>query len=552
MLFLMVLLVQPLQAAAPDVAKNVRVAVDGETLSLENAIRRASADERLATYRQMRAELGGTVDGQVELARWCRKQRLAEEERLHWRIVLMMQPQQPDAAKGLGLRPYQGQLLTKDQIEKAKLEQKSIKEAERKWGPKLKQIKLALEHGEAAERESALRELEAVRDPHAMALVEQMFAGANTDIALLIVEMYAREAEQQSTEALARLAVQAKDAAVREKAAGELRYRPMESYVPVLVGALVAPIELSLRTDVEAGGPTFERYKSRAYTGRIVPSLYGVIRLSGNYTNKDVLIWSFETKPFSGLRVSAYRPDRYQYEYVLSCDSPDPKAPYEFRGALEATGAVGNDGGAPESLRGSIAALEKKIREANATSAEMNLRVDAALREATEANASAGMPSRVEKAADVRPRLWWDWWQQRLNLNNYFANGTVVWTQFGRMPIEQILVGDRVLTKKLDTGELAFNLVIGIDMRPNRDVRVLELGSRTIVSTPDQPFFVTDEGWRAAEKLESGMTLDSLAGLQRIANIRTGTADATYSLLVAELPNYFVDRDGVLAHDATQ
>jgi hypothetical protein len=537
--------------ALPAFAKNVRVTVDGDSVALDEAVRRASADEQIVAYRQLRAEVGHTPEGQLELARWCRKRKLVDEERLHWQILLLMQPGQPEAVKGLGLRKYQGSLLTKAEVEQAKKETRLIREAERKWGPKLKQIKLALSQDDAAGRQAALDELEAIRDPPALPLVEKMFADGSTDAALLVVEMYARDAAQQSTDALVRLAIHAHDAAVREKAASELRYRPMESYMPALIGALAAPIELSLRADVERGGPTFKRYDGYAYTGRLTVGLYGVVRLSGNYTNRDVLFWAYEMKPFSGSLFTGYRPDRHQVEYVLSRESPDSTAPYEFHGGFEAVGSGGIDGQETESIRRSVAALEKRIDEVNVASAEMNLRIDAAIREATKGNA-ADQPTKVEKAADVRPRLWWDWWQQQLNLNNYFAKGTEVWTQLGILPIEEVLVGDRVLTKNVDTGELAFNLVVGVDVQSKRQVTAVEVGSRTLVATPDQPLFVPDEHWRRAGELKPGTEIECLAGKQSVRSVRAGTADGMYSLLIANQPNYFVDQQGVLVHDATR
>jgi hypothetical protein len=195
--------------------------------------------------------------------------------------------------------------------------------------------------------------------------------------------------------------------------------------------------------------------------------------------------------------------------------------------------------------------LEKRIDEVNVASAEMNLRIDAAIREATKGNA-ADQPTKVEKAADVRPRLWWDWWQQQLNLNNYFAKGTEVWTQLGILPIEEVLVGDRVLTKNVDTGELAFNLVVGVDVQSKRQVTAVEVGSRTLVATPDQPLFVPDEHWRRAGELKPGTEIECLAGKQSVRSVRAGTADGMYSLLIANQPNYFVDQQGVLVHDATR
>ena len=540
----------PIQVVAgTEFARLVRIKVGGEQVLLSDAIDRALEDRQLAMYRQLRLQHGNTALGQSEIAKWCRKHGLSDEERLHWQILLQMQPDHADAIKGLKLRKYKGRLLTDIGIKKAKQEEKLAREAGRKWGPQLAQIKLAIEQGDAEERRAAMGELEAIDDPHAMGLIEKQFSDGPTEVGLLVVEMYARVVSERSTEALARLAIHAENSAVRNKAASELRYRPVDDYIPLLLSALAAPIELSLKADFESGRPTFRIYEARVNTGRLVPGLYGVIRLSGNYSNRDVLCWGFETKHFSGLIFAGYRPDRHQYEYVLSRDSPDPDAPYEFRGGFAVNSSAASDGRVRESVRRSFETLQKRIQESNAAAAKMNQRIDTALREALDDSAS---PAAVPIAADARPRLWWDWWKKHLNWNNYLVGGTEVWTQFGILPIERIIVGDRVLTKDLSSGELEFNLVIGMDTQPTRKVRELEVGTRTIVATPDQPFFVTDAGWREAENLEVGMEIDSLDGPQRIKHLRSGKADAAYSLLIANLPNYFVERQGILVHDATR
>jgi hypothetical protein len=521
----------------PLFADTVRVLMGDDELPLADVVRRAAADERLVAYRQLRVPHGGTAAGQLELARWCRRQGLEDEEQLHWRILHYMRPGHQEATKALGLKNYQGAWLRKDEIAQIKTEKKLVHETERKWTSRLKQLRRSIEHGDAAEREQALGELDSIRDPLAMPVVEKIFADAVGEVGLLIVEMFARVAKPTSTAGLVRLAVRSPDAAVRKKAAGELRYHPVEEYAPLLIAGLEAPIELSSYVAVEKGGPTFEWYSQRESTGRLVPGLYGVIRLSGNYTSRDVLFWTVESKPISGWRLTGHRPDRIQYQYVLSRDSPEPDAPYEYTGLIEAAS------NREESLHKEIAALKEKINDANAATAELNEHIHAALTEATGTDAAGG---------EIHPRVWWDWWRKRLNLNNYFAEGTEVWTQTGPLPIEQVLVGDRVITRDPKSEELRFQLVIGCDRKLQDTVHVLEVKSRAIVATAEQPFYVADEGWRRADQLKPGLKLQTLAGPKRIENVVPGLGASTYSLLVDKVPNYFVDRQGILVHDATR
>jgi hypothetical protein len=236
----------------------------------------------------------------------------------------------------------------------------------------------------------------------------------------------------------------------------------------------------------------------------------------------------------------------------LTQESPDPDAPYEFTGTLEALSGPGTKGRELESMRGAVMRLQKQIEAANAAAAKRNARIHAALTEAVGADAAPGKLGENAAARDVHPRVWWEWWRKELKLNNYFAAGIEVWTETGLLPIEKIMVGDRVLTRDSTTGELAFNLVIRTDTEAQAAMREIEIDSRTIVATPEQPFFLADGLWQAASKLKPGTELHGLAGSVRIDKVRPATAGTTYSLLIDKAPNYFVDRQGILVHDAAR
>jgi hypothetical protein len=134
---------------------------------------------------------------------------------------------------------------------------------------------------------------------------------------------------------------------------------------------------------------------------------------------------------------------------------------------------------------------------------------------------------------------------------HYFGRGIEIWTQTGMSPIEQILVSDRLLTRDSKTGALAFNLVLAVDAQAESAMQVIEVDSREIVATLDQPFFVFNVGWRKASDLQAGMMLDGLSGPKQITRVAAGDAVSRYSLLVANVPNYFVEQGAILAHDAT-
>jgi hypothetical protein len=170
------------RTVVPKFADEVRVRVDDEILSLSEAVRRASSDRQLTEYRQLRITHSSTATGQLGLAQWCRKHGIVDEERLHWRILLAMQPDHPEAIKRLGLRKYKGWLLTPDEIKKARAKEIQLKRVAKIWTPRLKKIRGTIKHGDATEREAAIRELQSIKDPLAIPSIEEVFSNEGPDI----------------------------------------------------------------------------------------------------------------------------------------------------------------------------------------------------------------------------------------------------------------------------------------------------------------------------------------------------------------------------------
>jgi hypothetical protein len=363
-----------------------------------------------------------------------------------------------------------------------------------------------------------------------------------------MVEVVARMDADEAAAVLARIAVDADDEYVRDQASVALEARPHHSYVPALLARLGTPIELIADVSIEPGGPILESYSAYAYTGRVTPAFYHVHRRDGNYTPSDVAAWGLEAEAFSGLALTGYRPDRIQYNYVLTRESDDPDSPHELAGAIEGS----SDPWSRSRQVASIEDLHEQVRQANENTAALNKRIQQVLAKATHVEIKPRGLQQADEHSQVDPRPWWDWWKSQTRTSHYIAQGIEVWTKTGLLPIEQILVGDRVLTRDAKSGALDFNLVIGIDAQGETPMQVIEVGSRQIVASPEQPFFVSNVGWRKARELQTGMRLDSLIGPQQILSVATGGAVQRYSLLVANVPTYQVDRSGFLVHDATR
>ncbi|MDD9935305.1 MAG: polymorphic toxin-type HINT domain-containing protein, partial [Myxococcales bacterium] len=97
---------------------------------------------------------------------------------------------------------------------------------------------------------------------------------------------------------------------------------------------------------------------------------------------------------------------------------------------------------------------------------------------------------------------------------NCFAAGTLVQTADGLQPIEQLSVGDRVLSKDPKTGAEDVRRVTRTFITPNRPVLKLELAGadgdhtdQVIHATPGHPFWLRAQGFRPAADLPPGTEL---------------------------------------------
>jgi hypothetical protein len=119
---------QSLLSEAAKVAPECRLAhwqqsevlLGNQWLPAEEAQRLAAADPRLLEYAQLRASAGENLDGQLALARWCRKHQLFDEAKVHWINVLTYEPNNDEALRALGKRWDAGRLMSYAEIDAAK------------------------------------------------------------------------------------------------------------------------------------------------------------------------------------------------------------------------------------------------------------------------------------------------------------------------------------------------------------------------------------------------------------------------------------------------
>ena len=114
---------------------------------------------------------------------------------------------------------------------------------------------------------------------------------------------------------------------------------------------------------------------------------------------------------------------------------------------------------------------------------------------------------------------------------------------------DKILVGDRVLSQDVETGELAYKPVLQTTIRPPRELCTLRLGDETIVCTGGHRFWTSGSGWIKVRDLEPQTLLHTVTGNVPVWTSRKGETAQTYNLVVADFHTYFIGSTGLLSQD---
>lgn len=132
-----------------------------------------------------------------------------------------------------------------------------------------------------------------------------------------------------------------------------------------------------------------------------------------------------------------------------------------------------------------------------------------------------------------------------------FGKGTPVRTLSGVRPIEELCVGDLVLSQDTKTGRLGYRPVTVVHHNPPSPTFVITAGGDTIVSSHFHRFWVAGRGWVMARDLKAGDPIRTLGGVMKVASIEPGTVQPVFNLDVEGDADFFVGEAAALVHDNT-
>ncbi len=552
------------------------VRVDNRWIHVEQYAERNVDRQKLLAYGRVREQVLADeglppAERHRKLAEWCRQRGLPARRRAHLTRLLEETPDDVDARTQLGHVNVNGAWLQPEEIAAARGRAVRAARAMLMWRPRLQRLGVLLRTGGDGPpwkreliRQKAIEQWEAIHDPEAIPAMEVVFStrpippalrqhsrrsGASRSPArsaplkeapippstryvpgpYMVIDKLGEISGPEAAVSLARHAVFCTLPEVRGAAVGKLKSRPVEHYVPMMLAALRTPMQV---------------------------------------------------------RAEVYRtPDgRFLHRQMYYCEGQQHRELAVLDRVF--TFGTGDRAIATRRALGTMAGEQQRInaiaRQDRVPEGPLNILICEVLAAVT------------GEEFESTPENWWQWWydyneiyvegekplvrvnrREEVVVDGYrprprpvqpamsfgrfggtlskecLAAGTLVWTDRGPVPIEEIRVGDMVLSQEPDTGELAFKPVVRTTSRMPEKMVEFTTDSETLETSGGHRFWVSGTGWNRARDFQPGVRLYGLLENHGVRTVRVVDPKTTYNLIVADFHTYFVGQARILSHDNT-
>jgi hypothetical protein len=558
------------------------------------------SDKTMAAYLATRSRHPDTVDGQIDLARWCLKRNLPDQARAHLTRVLEMNGDQPEARRLLGQRQVAGNWLDESEINKVEAEVQKQLAALRKWKSRLEKINTNLDRGKR-QSDAARKELMAISDPEAAVAIEVILCANGGDKALTGIEALKKLKGREPAASLTRLALLGGWEQIGREAARALGLQNMHDYVPQLLSLMQSPVQS--RAEIYgsfANGTLLYRhafYRERQdqkelavldapyrhvftnqteISGRPGPSTPGNRRADalaarvGDMVKRKMAMQQFQADAMQKAAVREAALVRYNMTVeamnkricdILSEATAESNLDNTTKDANETT--VPYAGGAKTPSQWTQwwnDYNEVYVPPAPVQTAYVSERIKTLVSEATRpayasppqqttrtTTSTSSSPRSAPPVAVTSPSF------PILRLE-CLAGDTTVWSETGPVNIKDVNIGDRVLACDVETGCLALKPVLRKTIRPKEntgELATITADGKTIRASGGHVFWVAGEGWIKARDLKSGMRLHTMKGTANVDSVGTSAPQETYNLIVADFHTFFAGDQISLTHDNT-
>lgn len=541
---------QPVLEQSPDLAAARwlagYVAAGKGWVPFEQIATQSADDATLREYHRRRGTKDLKADEHLELANWCEKQRLRDQARAHLFAIVAEHPQRADLWQRLGYKLVDDRWMTAE--EERELEQRwQQRDRDLKhWRPKAANLAKRLADPNPAVQAIARQELMEIKDIAALPALEKALT-ATPELALEFVRWAKGIWCIETTLALARQAIVSAAEPVRAQFVAALRDRPLDDYAPAVLNMMSTPYESGQTVFVAPSKlpPVVNPWSNPYQAGQVV-----AIRQFCRETRDSIQLTTVRT-----IGIARTSPETITRSVAFpSINSV---------GSDQRVAREQND--QARSLADQAADQEQRLLAANQWIDSVNQRVDYVLANVT------GLPQ------TETVQSWWNWYEGhtatesvgpkgvvevsevdalpvsdiRIRQVSCLPAGTPVFTQLGPRPIESLKVGDRVLSKDIDSGELAFRSVLKTTVRSPQPLVKLHSERETLQATRGHHFFVSGRGWVMARDLKPGDRFHGVHGTVTLTDVSAGDTVAVYNLVVERANTYFVGNALILSHDVT-
>jgi Pretoxin HINT domain len=512
-------------------------------ISIEAAAAKIADSNSMKRYESLRFSLVDTVEGNWKLAQACTAAKLPDQAKAHLNRVIELRPDHEMARAALGYTKVDGEWISPERREEDQQLAKAEAAAVEKHGRMIGEVLVMLKSSQQWERDRGMSRLMTLTDPGAVLAAEKLITPHSESLATAVVDYLSAIQNSTATQSLARHALLHDSPVVRSRAANALRSRDLHAYAPRLLSMLSLPI----RSEIEAVvGPRGQVLGYRQVFERVGMDRTQVVSTKANLT------------PQAKLPADA-----------SLANKPKPRVARTQNEATEIARAALS----PESQ-----ISQRQADMQNEVISTRNARILEILRTATGANLSDD------------PREWWSWYENQIGIEvagrdyketkeirsqltssgsdlfvsadsvrrylpprrkECFVAGTLVTTHRGSVAIEGVQIGDMVLSKDIESGELSFRPVLQATVREPEELISIQAGEEQLRCTRGHLFWVSGRGWTKAGDLIRGMILHGAEKPLRIAEITEGGNERTYNLRIADSANYFVGKSRILSHDVS-
>jgi len=497
----------------------------GQWTNISEAISQASDDRKMAIYEYQRAQTPVTLEGQWDLATWCAGKGMWDQARSHLNQIVTMDHDHQPARAALGYRWVNREWVSPSEIETNQHQSLAASKSVARHGRQVQAIAKQLSSKSEAVRKAALDSIVELTDPDLIPVIESVFH-PRPPLSSVAIEWLASIDSPSSSLGLSKYALFNDDPQIRSLAVERLKDCPMHDFIPNLLAMMATPIRSSMEPSFDGRGNLVgyaqsfsqEKFDRTDFVSNRIRIRNG----DANPAGRKTLEIEVARAKNLGTQSLSQLPETTSQEAIQMENELLRVRNDRIGGLVAVVGHISYNGDAKElwswwDRHNETAYQDFKISRYQSYENEYALPTPP----------SIGGPFEGE----------------------CFVTGTPIVTQRGMKAIDEILVGDMVLSRSITTGELCWKPVLRTTRRPPEPTVILSVGGEQLRCTTGHLLWVSGAGWTKASDLQAGTLMHGAR--EPISLDKVGTADdeATFNLDIADFGTYFVGNSMILSHD---